>query len=90
MIENDVYYLQQSLPQGKSVQEAEIEEDQEALKEKIQDLYEDGKDLMEDDPEEAKRLFQEVMKLAPKGSEYFKKAFKAFNKIKEQEQKENE
>ena len=90
MIENDVYYLQQSLPQGKSVQEAEIEEDQEALKEKIQDLYEDGKDLMEDDPEEAKRLFQEVMKLAPKGSEYFKKAFKAFNKIKEQEQKESE
>ena len=90
MIQNDVYYLQQSLPQGKQVKEADLEEDQESLNERIQDLYEEGKDLREDDPEEAKKLFQEVMKIAPKGSEYYKKASKALNKLKEQEQNGDE
>ena len=67
-----------------------MEEDQESLNERIQDLYEEGKDLREDDPEEAKKLFQEVMKIAPKGSEYYKKASKALNKLKEQEQNGDE
>ena len=90
MIQDDVYYLQQSLPQGKQVKEAVIEEDTESLNEKIQDLYDEAKDLREDDPDEAKKLFIEVMKLAPKGSEYYKKASKALNKLKEQEKEEEE
>ena len=90
MIENDVYYLQQSLPQGKPVKEADLEEDQESLNERIEDLYEEGKDLMEDDPEEAKKLFQEVMKIAPKGNEYYKKAFKAFNKLNQKPKEEED
>ena len=93
MIQDEVYYIKQNMPHSSapaSAPKAETSDSQEAIEE-AEDLYEEGMYIIDDDPEEAKRLFQEVMKTVSKNNEFYKKASKALNKInakEEQKQKD--
>ena len=100
MIQDEVYYIKQNMPPQSSTpaQKAEKGDSAEAVDE-AEDLYEEGMYVIDDDPEEAKRLFQEVMKTVSKNNEFYKKAQKALNKInaegekkqkEQQDQKEHE
>ncbi|MBP5405676.1 zinc-ribbon domain-containing protein [bacterium] len=114
MIENEVYYIQQNLPQGKTVKGAapedpeknepsdvnsdknesddlNSEKDESAdVNSEAKELYEEGLNLKDGDPEEAKSFFQEVLKIAPKNSEYYQKALKALNQLDEKQEKSGE
>ncbi len=98
MIENEIYYIKQSMPPApasapKAKPKAKESDDPEDAVEEAEDLYEEGMYVIDEDPEEAKRLFQEVMKTVSKNNEFYKKALKALNKIEagqEKKQKENE
>ena len=92
MIQDEVYYIKQNLPQSSApATKAEKGGDSEEAIEEAEDLYEEGMYVIDDDPEEAKRLFQEVMKTVSKNNEFYKKAHKALNKINaEQEKKQKE
>ncbi len=103
MIEDEVYYIKQNLPpsstkpsekpgrsqNGTPASKAETEDPEEATEE-AEDLYEEGMYVIDDDPEEAKRLFQEVMKTVSKNNKFYKKAAKALEKIESEEKKRNE
>ena len=98
MIENEVYYIKQNMPQRstpapkavKGGAESVNSGDPEDAIEEAEDLYEDGVYVMDEDPEEAKRLFQEVMKTVSKNNEFYKKAQKALNKINAEQEKKQE
>jgi Tfp pilus assembly protein PilF len=95
MLQNEIYYIKQSMPQAPAASpsarpKAAKESDSEEAIEEAEDLYEEGLYVMDDDPEEAKRLFQEVMKTVSKNNEFYKKAQKALNKINAQEKKQEE
>lgn len=62
-------------------------DDAAAIEERAKELYLEGRALRQEDPETAKEKFQEIMRIVPKTSEYYKKAFKAFNKIGEEDSK---
>jgi len=88
MIDEEVYFLEKNLPQGRPVHIAESlneldENDSEAINERAKELYIEGRALRDEDPETARDRFREVMKIVPKTNEYYKKAFKAFNKLNE-------
>ena len=89
MIQDEVYYIKQNMPPQTSTPapKASKEEDPEEAVEEAEDLYEEGMYVIDDDPEEAKRLFQEVMKTVSKNNEFYKKAQKALNKIDSEQQK---
>ena len=102
MIEDEVYYIQQNLPHGKTVKEAAAttedsdknnpaevnseKNESEDVNSEAKELYEEGEKLKNEDPEEAKSFFQEVMKIAPKNSEYYQKALKALNQLNEKQE----
>ena len=89
MIENEVYYIQQNMPQSPTPKAEKSGDSQEAVEE-AEDLYEEGMFVIDEDPEEAKKLFQEVMKTVSKNNEFYKKAQKALNKINAEEHKKQE
>jgi len=92
MIQDEVYYIKQNMPQapaatsGAKPKAAKDSDSEEAIEE-AEELYEDGMYVIDEDPEEAKRLFQEVMKTVSKNNEFYKKAQKALNKINAEESK---
>ncbi|MBQ4437550.1 zinc-ribbon domain-containing protein [bacterium] len=91
MIQDEVYYIKQNMPQSSApAPKAAKEGDSEEAIEEAEDLYEEGLYVMDDDPEEAERLFQEVMKTVSKNNEFYKKAQKALNKINSREKKQEE
>ena len=88
MIDEEVYFLEKNLPQGKPVRIAESiseldENDVEAINERAKELYIEGRALRDDDPDMARDKFREVMKIVPKDNPYHQKAFKAFNRLNE-------
>ncbi len=88
MIDEEVYFLEKNLPQGRPVHIAESlneldENDADAINERAKELYIEGRALRDEDPETARDRFREVMKIVPQTNEYHKKAFKAFNKLNE-------
>ena len=95
MIEDEIYYIKQSMPQSsspapKAAKSASKEDSDEAVEE-AEDLYEEGMYVIDEDPEEAKRLFQEVMKTVSKNNKFYKKSAKAIEKINAgQDKKQNE
>ena len=92
MIEDEVYYIKQNLPQSSvpaPVQKAAAKsEDSDEAVEEAEDLYEEGAYIMDDYPEEAKKLFQEVMKTVSKNNKFYKKASKALDKINAEQEKQ--
>ena len=94
MIQDEVYYIKQNMPAGSApAPKAEKSGDSQEAVEEAEDLYEEAMYAIDDDPEEAKRLLQEVMKTVSKNNEFYKKASKALNKInaaQEKKQKEGE
>lgn len=91
MIQDEVYYIRQNMPQSSApAPKAAKEGDSEEAIEEAEDLYEEGLYVMDDDPEEAERLFHEVMKTVSKNNEFYKKAQKALNKINSREKKQEE
>jgi len=93
MLQNEIYYIKQSMPQAPAATSGEKpkaakESDSEEAVEEAEDLYEEGMYIIDDDPEEAKRLFQKVMQTVSKNNEFYKKASKALNKINAGERKE--
>ncbi|MBO4710754.1 zinc-ribbon domain-containing protein [bacterium] len=100
MLEDEVYYIKQNMPQSsspapkaaKSNREERVEKvdsgDSEEAVEEAEDLYEEGMYIIDEDPEEAKRLFQEVMKTVSKNNEFYKKAVKALKKIETEQKKQ--
>ena len=92
MIEDEIYYIKQNMPQSSvSAPKAVKKGDLEDAIEEAEDLYEEGLYVIDEDPEEAKRLFQEVMKTVSKNNEFYKKAQKALNKLNaEQEKKQKD
>ena len=88
MIQDEVYYIKQNMPAGSTpAPKAEKGGDSQEAVEEAEDLYEEAMYAIDDDPEEAKRLLQEVMKTVSKNNEFYKKASKALNKIKAEEEK---
>ena len=99
MLEDEVYYIKQNMPQSsspapkaaRSNKENRVEKgdsgDSEDAVEEAEDLYEEGMYIIDEDPEEAKKLFQEVMKTVSKNNEFYKKAAKALKKIEAKENK---
>lgn len=86
MIDEEVYFLEQNLPKGAPARVAESveeldENDVEAINERAKELYIEGRALREEDPDTARERFREVMRIVPKTNEYYKKAFKAFNRL---------
>ena len=82
MIQDEVYYIKQNMPQSSSPSSnAGKDGDSEEAVEEAEDLYEEGMYVIDEDPEEAKKLFQKVMKTVSKNNEFYKKAQKALNKI---------
>ena len=98
MIEDEIYYIKQSMPQSsapaqkaaksdsKGDSRGDTGGDSEEANEEAEDLYEEAMYVIDDDPEEAKQLFQEIMKTVSKNNKFYKKAAKAIEKI-EAEQK---
>lgn len=92
MIQDEVFYLEKNLPQGQIVKNTddpnELEgDDAAALEERAKELYIEGRALRQEDPDTAREKFREIMKIVPKTSDYYKKAFKAFNKINSKDSK---
>ena len=94
MIENEVYYIQQNLPHGKTVNEADPDDldknNPAAINSRAKELYEEAKNMKDEDPEGAKALLQELLKTVPKNNEYYQKAFKALNQLNEKPENSEE
>ena len=85
MVEDEVYHIKQSMPQGRPAKNVSVEEleenDPEAQDEKAKELYTEARVLKDEDPKAAIDRLNEIMKSVPKTNEYYKKAFKLFNEI---------
>lgn len=85
MVEDEVYHIKQSMPQGRQMKNVTVEElegnDPDAQEERAKDLYNEAKVLKDEDPKAAVDRLNEIMKILPKTNEYYKKAFKLFNEI---------
>ena len=85
MVEDEVYHIKQSMPQGRPIKNVTVEEleesDPEAQDEKAKELYSEARVLKDEDPKAAIDRLNEIMKSVPKTNEYYKKAFKLFNEI---------
>jgi len=87
MIEDEIFFLKKSMPSGRQVIKTEgfegmEQKDVEAVLERAKELYVEGRALRNEDPEAARQKLREVMKIVPKGSRYYQKAFRAFKKLK--------
>lgn len=90
MINDEVFYLEKNLPKGQVVKNTEDpneldSDDAEALEERAKELYIEGRALRQENPDVAREKFREIMRIVPKNSTYYKKAFKAFNKMSSEE-----
>lgn len=90
MIEDEIYYIEQNIPQAKlnRIKKVEVEVEEEIKEAKnsggnddagedVKAVYMEGLSLKESDPTTARRLFRKVMDLAPAGTKYYDKAKKA-------------
>ncbi|HNW82505.1 MAG TPA: tetratricopeptide repeat protein [bacterium] len=92
MITDEVFYLEKNMPHGQVVKNTddpnEIDSDDAvAIEERAKELYIEGRALRQEDPKTAREKFREIMSIVPKTSEYYKKAFKAFNKLNSEDSK---
>lgn len=92
MIQDEVFYLEKNMPHGQIVKNTDNpdeldSDDAAAIEERAKELYLEGRALRQEDPKTAREKFQEIMRIVPKTSEYYKKAFKAFNKLGEEDSK---
>ncbi len=88
MIDDEIYFLRENMPKQKfkeMVEHPEAYNDEgisKATIAKAKKMYMKARAIRKSDPQEAKRLFREVMTLVPKTNRYYRKAFKQFSKIK--------
>lgn len=92
MIQDEVFYLEKNMPHGQVVKNTDNpdeldSDDAAAIEERAKELYLEGRALRQEDPETAREKFKEIMRIVPKTSEYYKKAFKAFGKLGEEDSK---